>query len=398
MISEARILIVDDDPINLSLLDKVLGTHYRVESTQDSYEAIRLIKTSPPDLILLDVMMPHLNGFELCSIIREEDRLKDIPILFLTGLNEAVVHVAAMDLGVVDYLLKPYKIENLLLRVRNYIQMKQRHDQVCAQHALLMQQKALLEHEIAERLAIEAKSQQMARSSALGQMASGVAHEINNPIAGIISCAELLKNRLPAGDACQEVVERIHREGVRIAKIVKSLLSISHPGYRKSESVTLYDCLDPVFAIVQDKLVNHGINLQISIPGDLPRITIESQQIQQLVLNLIINALYSLNDRFPEGDPGKQLKISAAVQEKAGAECLALEVYDRGTGIEPELVEKIFDPFFTTKPAGFGAGLGLTLCHEIARQHGGELRVESIPWDYTRFVLILPLDDDRGSF
>jgi signal transduction histidine kinase len=387
----ARILIVDDDAINLRLLEKILCTQYRVESTQDSYEAIRLIKTNPPDLILLDVMMPHLSGFEVCAVIREEAGLKDIPILFLTGMNEVVTHVAAMDLGVVDYLLKPYKIENLLLRVRNYIQMKLRHDQVRSQHDLLMQQKALLEHEIAERLALEAKSQQMSRMSALGQMASGVAHEINNPIAGIISCAELLSGRLPVDDSCQEVVERIHREGVRIARIVKSLLSISHPGHRTRETVSLSDCLEPVLTIVQDKLTNQGIDLQVSIPEDLPQITVEFQQIQQLLLNLVLNACHSLNERFPEGDPGKQLRISATVQGEEGAECLSLEVYDAGTGIQPEIIEKIFDPFFTTKPAGVGTGLGLTLCHEIIQQHGGEIRVESVPWESTRFKVMLPL-------
>lgn len=394
MSGEARILVVDDDQINLRLLEKILGAQYRVESTQDSYEAIRLIKTAPPDLILLDVMMPHLNGFEVCGIIREEERLRDIPILFLTGLNEAVTHVAGMNLGVVDYLLKPYKIENLLLRVRNYIQMKQRHDQVRAQHDLLMQQKALLENEIAERLALEARSQQMARLSALGQMASGVAHEINNPVAGIINCAELLEKRLPAGDVCLEVVERIHREGIRIARIVESLLSISHPGYRKRETVSIADCLDPVLTIVRDKLVNHGIRLETSIPENLPQLTVESQQIQQLLLNLLVNACHSLNDRFPGSDPGKQLRISAALLEEKGQQRLCLEVYDTGTGIPPEIIDKIFDPFFTTKPAGTGTGLGLTLCHEIVRQHDGDLRVESVPLSYTRFTVALPLHPD----
>jgi signal transduction histidine kinase len=270
--------------------------------------------------------------------------------------------------------------------------MKRRSDRIRAQHDLLARQKAELELEIAERLALEARSQQMARMSALGEMASGVAHEINNPVSGIINCAELLQQRLPAGDPCQEVVGRILREGTRIAKIVKSLLSITHPGQKRTEMVKLQECLDPVLTLFQDKLVSHGIDLHMELPADLPSIRGERQQIEQLLLNLIGNACHALNTRFPDRDPGKQLRISASRQVATDAEWLHLEIVDTGTGIPPEMLGRVFDPFFTTKPAGVGTGLGLSLCHEIVSQHGGKIRVESEPQSYTRFIVELPLE------
>ncbi|MDT8441696.1 MAG: response regulator [Desulfuromonadales bacterium] len=131
------ILLVDDDLINLGLLEKILAPHYRTVSTTDGFEAIRLVKEHRPDLILLDMLLPQLNGLEICGLLREDKRLKTIPVLFLTGHDRAGADILAQDLGVVDLLQKPYALDSLRLRVRNYITLKRSLDQIEALQAEL---------------------------------------------------------------------------------------------------------------------------------------------------------------------------------------------------------------------------------------------------------------------
>lgn len=245
--------------------------------------------------------------------------------------------------------------------------------------------------EISEQRELEARTQQMARLSALGEMASGVAHEINNPINGIINCAQLLHDRLPPEHKCQEIVDRISREGDRIAKIVRSLLSIARPGQHVKESFAVKECFESVLALSRSKLFKNDIALQVDIPDNLPNILGERQQIEQLILNLLNNSQHALNSRFPEQHPGKCLSLSAMPCFSAGREVLCVEFYDQGTGIPRENLVRIFDPFFTTKPAGEGTGLGLGLCHEIVKRHHGEIRVESEYGEFTRVTVELPL-------
>ena len=245
--------------------------------------------------------------------------------------------------------------------------------------------------DITARRQLEAKTQQMARLASLGEMATGVAHEINNPINGIVNCAQLLNERLPIEHPCQGIADRILREGNRIARIVRSLLSICHPGELSVEPFSVRDCFDSVLALSREKLISDGIDLQVDLPVDLLQIRGERQQIEQLLLNLINNAHHALNARFPEQHPDKRLLIGARRRMASGQEWINLKVYDQGIGIRREVLGRIFDPFFTTKPAGVGTGLGLGICHEIVMRHGGEIRVESEFGSFTQVTIELPL-------
>jgi PAS domain S-box-containing protein len=246
--------------------------------------------------------------------------------------------------------------------------------------------------DVTERRQIEAQSQQVARLADLGEMASGIAHEINNPVAGVISCAELLKTRLPRENPCQEIADRILREGNRIANIVKSLLSVAHPGKTAEEMFSVSESLASVMTLYEHKLEKAGINVSVEIAEKLPLVRGDRQKIEQVLLNLISNAYYALNARYPDGDPDKSLRIKACCCESAGQQSLRIEVHDTGAGIPDEIVGRIFDPFFTTKPAGSGTGIGLGICARIVKLHGGEIRVESEFGRYARFTVELPLD------
>jgi DNA-binding response OmpR family regulator len=145
MNKKARILIVDDEPINIHLLEKILGDLYNTNSADNGYDAIRQVKELRPDLILLDVMMPELGGFEVCKILKTDELFADIPILFLTAMDSIAGEVMGLELGGIDYLTKPVNFELLKLRVRNHIELKERNDLVKEQRDLLAIQKAELE-------------------------------------------------------------------------------------------------------------------------------------------------------------------------------------------------------------------------------------------------------------
>lgn len=244
--------------------------------------------------------------------------------------------------------------------------------------------------DITERKRIEAQNQHMARLADLGEMATGVAHEINNPISGVINCAELMKNKLPAEDYCQGIADRILHEGKRIANIVKALLTIAHPGSR-DEMFNIEESLDSVLTLYEHKLENAGINVSIQTAEKLPPVKGDRQKIEQVLLNLISNSYFALNKKFPEPVPEKNLKISIFCCEKDDRETLCMEIHDQGVGIPEEIMDKIYDPFFTTKPAGSGTGIGLGICYQIIKSHGGVIQAESEAGEYTRFTIELPV-------
>jgi len=145
MTEKARILIVDDEPINVKIVEHALCDTYDTISACNGYEAIRIVKKTPPDLILLDVMMPDLNGFDVCRIIKADERLSDIPVLFLTAMDSVAGEIMGLELGGTDYLAKPVNLDLLKLRVRNHIELKKRNDLIREQRNLLAQQKDELE-------------------------------------------------------------------------------------------------------------------------------------------------------------------------------------------------------------------------------------------------------------
>ncbi|MDT8441566.1 MAG: response regulator [Desulfuromonadales bacterium] len=390
MTDRASVLIVDDDAISLRFLERIFAADYRILTAGSGHAALHLLRESVPDVVLLDVMMPGLNGFEVCVAIRNELGLHEIPVLFLTGIDDAEGQVAGLDLGVVDYLSKPFSVKTLKLRVRNYIEMKRRQDQIVVQ-------KRQLEQEMAERHALEAKNRQLIRMSALGEMATGIAHQINNPITGVLSCTELLRKRFPAEFDGSEVLDRIEREGQRVAAIVRALLRVIQPGQTQIGLFDPRDSIDSVLQLFDTQLADAGITLQTELPAALPGVRGDRQKFEQLLLNLINNAWHALDSRFPEADPAKVLRITARCEPEDETQKLCIEVFDQGTGIAPEDLGRIFDPFFTTKPAAIGTGLGLSLCFEIVRQFSGDIQVDSQPGQYTRFTVELPVNGSKDG-
>jgi PAS domain S-box-containing protein len=242
------------------------------------------------------------------------------------------------------------------------------------------------------RLELEARLLQTQRLESIGTLASGVAHEINNPLTGIINYAQLIADRID-NDSLRGFARGIVDEGNRVAAIVKNLLSFSRQSKESHSPARVADIVTASLSLVGAALRKDGIRIDVDVPDDLPLIKCRSQQIQQVLLNLFVNARDGLNVRYPGYDEDKIVRVSAQKVEHDGHSWVQLAVEDHGAGIPPSILERVFDPFFTTKPRDQGTGLGLSISYGIVRDHHGTLAVESEPNQRTQFLVELPIDN-----
>ena len=178
-----------------------------------------------------------------------------------------------------------------------------------------------------------------------------------------------------------------------MATIVRNLLTFARHETQSHSPADIHEIIGATLSLIQTVMPRDQITLEMDIPENMPRIKCRSQQIQQVLMNLLTNARDALDEKYPECNPDKIIRVTAQVFEKAGKAWIRTTVEDHGTGISPEIQEKMFDPFFTTKEPGKGTGLGLAISHGIVEEHGGELHCESEPGQWTRFHLDLPVDE-----
>ncbi len=253
-----------------------------------------------------------------------------------------------------------------------------------------------------ERQRLQAQLQQAQKMESIGTLASGVAHEINNPITAVMGYAQMLLRE--AGNAAQvaDSAAEIVKGAKRVAAIVKTLLAFARVETQARCPVRLSTIVDDTLSLIGAMLRKDQVALDVRVPGDLPPIVCRSQEIQQVVMNLLTNARDALNERYPTADGNKILRLTAQPVARPGAgpaptpagvgaaAWVRLTVEDHGTGIPDSVRNRMFDPFFTTKPRDKGTGLGLSISHRIVRDHGGVLWAESQPGHWTQFHLDLP--------
>ncbi len=245
--------------------------------------------------------------------------------------------------------------------------------------------------DVTHEVAIENQLRQAQKMKAVGTLAGGVAHEINNPINGIINYAQLISDELPSDSSLQEHLAKIRKEAARVALIVRNLLAFSRQDAKGRSQAHLNDIIKAALMLVQTVIRHDQITLVVEIPEDLPQMQCRSQQLEQVVVNLLTNARDALNEKYPGYHENKTIHVSARLFEKNGAPWIRTTIEDHGTGIATNVRDRVFDPFYTTKPAGQGTGLGLSISYGIVKEHGGELHFETEKGHYTRFYLDLPV-------
>ncbi|MDA8164781.1 MAG: PAS domain-containing protein [Desulfobacteraceae bacterium] len=254
------------------------------------------------------------------------------------------------------------------------------------------QTKALiLLRDITEEKAFQAETMRAGQLAAIGELAAGVAHEINNPINGIINYAQILLDEQRDGAPAAEILDRVIREGERISGIVRNLLSFARQDNEEMEEVAIGPVLDDSLALLRHQFFKDGIQIATHVVEGLPPVRANAQQLQQVFLNLLSNARYALNQRYSGRHDNKRLEITSRLVHLDKRPYVRTTVTDYGTGIPKEIVNHIFKPFYSMKKPGEGTGLGLSISHGLVKDFNGFLWVDSKVDQYTTMTVDLPV-------
>lgn len=244
-----------------------------------------------------------------------------------------------------------------------------------------------------ERMKLEAQLRNQQKLESIGTLASGVAHEINNPINGILNYSQIILDASEKDSDINSFAGEIIHETSRVSYIVKNLLDFSRHTVKQLSYAHLEDIVSKTLSLVNAIFKKDDVTLNVNIEEDLPQLKCRSQQIQQVLMNLLTNARDSLNEKYPGYHKNKIINIETGTFIKDGLEWVFVSVEDHGAGIPEKIRERIFDPFFTTKDKNKGTGLGLSISYGIIKEHQGEIEVDSVEGEFTKFTVVLPCDN-----
>jgi signal transduction histidine kinase len=240
----------------------------------------------------------------------------------------------------------------------------------------------------------EAQMRQQQKLEAIGTLAGGVAHEINNPLNGILNYAQLILDEIDPESQSAVFAHEVVVETERISGIVKNLLQFSRMEKQSHSLASVYDIVENTMSLIHTIIKKDNIFLDIELDKELPAVKCRSQQIQQVLMNLLTNSKDALNERYPGMDENKKIELRCRLDFQDERLWLVMSVKDFGCGIPDKNKSRIFEPFFSTKPKDKGTGLGLSISYGIVKDHHGDILVESLENEYTMFSMKLPVEND----
>ena len=243
---------------------------------------------------------------------------------------------------------------------------------------------------------LRAEALRAAQLASIGELAAGVAHEINNPINGILNYAQML-NDLAFDRTGQDITGRIISESRRIEGIVRNLLDFSRHHIESPEPVCPKTLVEDCIELVGHQMKKEEIIVETDFQTGLPSAFCNASQVKQVILNIFSNSRYALNQKYPQADPDKKITVRSCVTNRKETPFLRLIVTDYGTGIEHHHLDRIYDPFFSTKPNGEGTGLGLSISYGLMRDNNGHIMISSEPGRFTTTTLDLPVVTKNGG-
>jgi len=249
-------------------------------------------------------------------------------------------------------------------------------------------------NDVTERKKIQFETIRTARLASIGELSAGVAHEVNNPLNAIMNCAELLKDILSEQSLDTKWADSIIKESQRIAKIVRSLLSYARPRDEEKKVFVVINILNEMFLLLKKLFDKNSVTLSVEISEHLSKVYVQPQKIQEVFMNIMINSLYAMNQKFGSEYNKKFMEISMEEVELENRRYVRIVFTDNGIGIPTDSFDRICDPFYSLKPAGDGTGLGLNICYNIMKEHDGRLLFESSDGHYTRVIVDLPAVQD----
>lgn len=420
--NQKYILVVDDNPTNLAVISQALkAAGYKLRVASDGEEALAMVERCAtlqsgqalPELILLDVQMPGVNGFETCSRLQANSSTKGIPVIFMTALNDAESKVKGLSLGAVDYITKPFEQEEVLARVKVHWRLKELTDR--------------LEQQVAERTASLQHTQlqliQQEKLSTLGQLVAGVAHEINNPLSfvvgNIVPAKEYLADITELLNLYQQhypkpvaaIADKINNIDLEFAledfaKILNSMqlgteriqdISLSLRNFARSSNdarikTDLHQGMDSTLMLLKHRLKDQGDRTEIEVVkhyGNLPEVDCYPGPMNQVFMNLFANAIDALEEAWEKDGRSLKIQIDTEVSQR---DTIVIQIADNALGMTENVMQNLFKPLFTTKTIGKGTGLGLSISQQIVvDKHCGKLICQSTLNKGTEFRLEIPL-------
>ncbi|MBP0014733.1 MAG: response regulator [Roseofilum sp. SID2] len=445
----ANILLIDDMPNNLRLLSSLLTKQgYKVRSVINGAMGLKAAQAKPPDLILLDINMPDLNGYEVCTKLKAHEVTQEIPVIFLSALDDVLDKVKAFRVGGSDYITKPFQIEEVIVRVQNQLQLRKAQQ-------MLAEQNVVLEQEICDRKKIQSSLEdremqlkqqterleaaltkiqntqlqliQSEKMASLGQLVAGIAHEINNPISfiygnvhyvndyldNLVSTIKMYQKSYPNPtenikdftedidldfviDDLKSMMDSMKTGVERIHAIVLGLRTFSRLDEADIKSVDLHEGIESTLLMVQHRLQETDRHPPIQVfkhYGELPSVTCYSGQIHQVFLHLIENAIDAIEDKSFDPSFSEDFIPTIEIHTESTDDHQVIVCFqDNGVGIIDDIKNQIFNPFFTTKSVGQGSGLGLSICYQIiVEQHQGQLTYSALPEGGSQFTIQIPV-------
>ncbi len=421
------IMIVDDKPANLKLLEKMLSEKgYKVRPFPKGLMALNAAFNDPPDLILLDINMPEIDGFEVCRRLKADERTRHIPVIFISALTETLDKIKAFETGGVDYVTKPFQFEEVYARVKTHLNLKRVQQ-------IVEDKNQLLEKTLADLKSTQQQLVQSEKMAALGVLTAGIAHEINNPVNFIKSSAlgleqdikdieqlisfyknsctictndisvsqqlESIKKEIDFDLLIKELPELMNNIKVGVSRtqeIVSSLRVYSRIDDFDFKKTDIHPLIDVSLVILKNRY-KRLIDIRKEY-ADVPEVYAHPGKLTQVFTNIIANAIDALQGNGLNGrtentgcseesikyvlPDRKEIVISTDLESNKDSDnkkqnYIAVHIKDNGPGIRSEHINKIFDPFFTTKDVGKGSGLGLAISIGIIREHNGIVEVVS---------------------
>ncbi|MDX2243116.1 MAG: response regulator [Leptolyngbyaceae cyanobacterium bins.302] len=432
------ILVVDDTPANLEVVAEALGdAGFEVAIAMDGDRAIKQATMSQPDLILLDVMMPGIDGFETCRLLKASPTTSDIPVIFMTALSDTTDKVRGFNLGAVDYVTKPFQEAELIVRVNTHLKLRQLTQTLETQVA---QRTAQLQTALQQVQQSQVQVVQSEKMAMLGQLVAGVAHEINNPvnficgnlnhvqryIEDLLAFAEIYqrhsKNAAPELRSAASVLDlafvqedlpktlaSMKMGTQRITEIVRSLRNFSRLDEAEYKKVDIHEGIESTLLILQHRLKGTSEHPEIRVIrdyGQLPSVECYAGSLNQVFMNILANAIDALEESLIVGHSSSANDNSSTTNDQGqitnptitirtsvvDANWVQITISNNGSDIPPELQQRIFDPFFTTKPAGKGTGMGMSISYQIiTEKHKGKLICTSTPGLGAEFSIQIPI-------
>lgn len=387
-ISKENLLIIDDTLESLQLLANTLSEQgYKVRGAAKAQMAIRTAKLSPPDLILLDIKMPEMDGYEVCEQLKSTQETCDIPIIFISALDEVMDKVRAFSVGGVDYITKPFQIEEVLARIEHQLTIKRLSK-------ALKEKNEQLQQEIQERRNAEAQAE--AANQAKSEFLANISHELRTPLNAILGFAQVMNREPQVSNEQREYLEIINRNGEQLLELINDILDLSkiEAGLASlnERSFDLYRLLDNLEELFQIQAEQKDLELIFIIEANVPQyIKADDQKLRGCLINLISNAI-----KFTSYG-----RIILTVTKKVEATIyLQFSVSDTGPGIAATEIDSLFNAFVQTSAgikAAEGTGLGLAISQKFAQLLGGKITVESVFGEGSTFYLTIQISEANLS-